>query len=146
MTEFTSDEVILASSSETVFNKLSNLENLRSFLNNVPQDKIPQDKLEQFHNLVITADSITIPGGPTGAITLAVKDKIPHSLIRLEGVDLPIKLSLEMRLSDGGIDSSKAVVAINADIPMMLKPMIKGPLQKIVDQFAQVLTAIPFEQ
>lgn len=144
MTEFKSDSITLDATPEMVFNKLSDLENLRTFIDKIPADKIPADKLEQFRNLKITPDSISFPSAPMGEMTLAVKERTPHSLIRLEGVGMPVTLALELRLLPEGTDKCNAVVAICADIPMMLKPMVKGPLQKAVDQFAQVLKVISF--
>lgn len=149
MTEFKSDSITLDATPEKVFNKLSDLENLRTFIDKIPADKIPADKipadkLEQFRNLKITPDSISFPSAPMGEMTLAVKERTPHSLIRLEGVGMPVTLALELRLLPEGTDKCNTVVAICADIPMMLKPMVKGPLQKAVDQFAQVLKVISF--
>ena len=94
MATFNSEEVSLNAPAEAVFAKLSNLENLRSLLDKVPADQIPADKMEMFNSITITPDSITVPGGPVGALTFKVKEKINPSLIKLEGEGAPVPLSL----------------------------------------------------
>lgn len=144
MATFNSEEVSLNAPAEAVFAKLSNLENLRSLLDKVPADQIPADKLEMFNSITITPDSITVPGGPVGALTFKVKEKINPSLIKLEGEGAPVPLSLAMHISPLGADASSAKVVIDIAIPAMLKPMVSGPIQKMADQFSQILRAIPF--
>lgn len=144
MTTFKSSEINLQASASNVFGRLSNLENLQSFLNNIPQDKIPADKMEQFRNMRITPDSISIPGGPVGEVTLNVVERTPDSLIKLKAANVPVDIFLSMCIKEVSDNSCAATVMIDADIPVMLKPMVSGPLQKIVDQFAMVLAAIPF--
>lgn len=144
MATYNSGEVILQASAEAVYARLSNLENLRSLLEKVPADKIPADKLEMFNSISITPDAITVPGGAVGTLTFRVKEKVEPSLIRLAGEGLPVPLSLSMHIQPDGPESSRANVEINIEIPAMLKPMVGGHIQKIADQFRQVLKAIPF--
>ena len=75
---------------------------------------------------------------------MRVVERVEPSLIALQPENIPMKLSLQLRLSSDGPERTSAVAAIEADIPMMLRPMVKGPLQQIVDQFASMLGAIPF--
>ena len=137
--EFKSAPVSIEAPVERVYSRFSNLENLRSLIEN-----LPADKREQLEKLSITADSITVQGGPTGAVTMRVVERVEPSLIALQPENIPMKLSLQLRLSSDGPERTSAVAAIEADIPMMLRPMVKGPLQQIVDQFASMLGAIPF--
>lgn len=144
MATYNSEDVLLQTPAEAVFSKLSNLENLRSLLEKVPADKIPADKMEMFNSITITPDAITVPGGPVGALTFRVKEKVEPSLIRLVGEGSPVPLSLAMHISPDSETTSKAKVVIDIDIPAMLKPMVGGHIQKMADQFGQVLKAIPF--
>lgn len=144
MTTIKSDKTQINASTETVFDKLSNLENLKTLLDKIPQEKIPEDKKDLFNNLIITSESITIQGGPTGAITLRVTDRLPHSLIRLEGEQTPVPLAMQLEIDPEGPDACIVQVSIHLEIPAMLKPMVSGPLKKMVDQFAAVIKAISF--
>ena len=146
MATYNSEEISLMAPAGAVNSKLSNLDNLRSLLEKVPADKIPADKLEMFNSISVTPDSVTVPGGPVGALTFRMKEKVEPTLIKLAGEGLPpgIALSLSLHITPEGESTSKAKVTIDISIPAMLKPMVSGPLQKMADQFGQVLRAIPF--
>lgn len=144
MAIYNSSEVSLHAPAESVFSKLSNLENLRSLLEKVPAEQIPADKREMFESITITPDAITVPGGPVGALTFRVIEKTEPSLIKLSGEGSPVPLTLAMHISPDGPEASKAKVEIDIALPAMLKPMVGGHIQKMADQFSQVLKAIPF--
>ncbi|MCH5214407.1 MAG: SRPBCC family protein [Muribaculaceae bacterium] len=144
MTTIKSDKATVSAPAEKVFDKLSNLENLKSLLEAVPRDKIPEDKREMMDKLQITADTISIPAGPVGEIRLRVTDRLPHSLIRLAGEGAPVPMDMQLEIEPDGADKCEVQVAVNLEIPAMLKPMVSGPLKKIANQFVQVLSAIPF--
>lgn len=144
MAVYSSGDVNLHASADTVFDKLSNLENLRSLLEKVPADQIPNDKREMFDSIQITEDTISVPGGPVGNLTFRVIEKTAPSLIKLQGEGSPVPLALEMHLTPETADSCKARVDINIEIPALLKPMIGATIQKMADQFGQVLKSIPF--
>lgn len=144
MTSIKSDKAIVNGTPEQVFEKLSNLDNLKPLLEKVPKDQIPEDKREMFDNLQITSDSISIPGGPVGNITLRISDRLPYSLIRLSGEGSPVPMDMQLEIEPEGADHSEVQVAINLEIPAMLKPMVSGPLKKIANQFVNVLGAIKF--
>ncbi len=144
MATYKSDKTNIQAPAKAVYEKLSDLENLRSFIEKVPSDKIPDDKRQMLDQLEITSDSLRLPGGPVGAIELKLTEKQPYSLIRLEGVGTPVPLSLKVEITPGGEAACQVQVVLDIDIPMMLKPMIGGTLQKVVDQFATVMAAIPF--
>ena len=144
MAIYNSDSVRLSSPAETVYSKLSNLENLRSLLEKVPADQIPEDKRAMFDSISITPDSISVPGGPVGSLTFKVVEKGEPVLIKLNGEGSPVPLTLAMHITPEGADACTAKVEIDIAIPAMLKPMVGGHIQKMADQFGQVLKAIPF--
>lgn len=144
-TEYKSKPVTLSAQVGRVYARFSNLENLKSLIDKAPEDKIPADKLEQLKNMEVTADSIKMQGGPTGSITLNVVKREEPNLVSLSPVGIPMQLEMQLRFEAVDADCTQAVAAIVADIPMMLRPMVKGPFQQIVDQFAVMMSAIPFE-
>lgn len=144
MATYKSGEVTLQGSAEEVYNKLSNLDNLRDLLAKIPADRLPEEQKKQLESLEITPDSITFPGGPVGSLTLQMTEKIEPTLIRLDGVGTPVKLGLSMHITPECPTSSKGEVDIDIDLPAMLKPMVGGQIQKMADQFGQMLKAISF--
>lgn len=144
MTEFKSETKQIEAPAAAVFARLSNLENLRDLLANLPEDRIPADKLEQIRNVEITSDSISLPGGPTGKVTLRIAEKSEPNLIVLKPSDIPIDLNLAIIINETGDQTCSLSTAIEANIPMMLKPMVKGPFNQIVTQMTEMLSAIPY--
>ena len=144
MTTYSSEEITFNAPAEKVFDKLSNLENLKSLLEKVPADKVPEDKRQMFENIIITPDTIEVPGGPMGNLIFRLTDKEAPSLIKLSGEGIPIALALEMHIKPLTENSSSGKVDINIDIPAMLKPMVGGQIQKMAGQFGNILSAISF--
>lgn len=144
MAIYSSGNVTLQAPAATVFEKLSNLENLQGLLNKVPADRIPEDKRQMFENIRITRDTIEVPGGPMGNLVFRVTEREAPSHIRLKGEGIPIEMALVLNVKPLTETSSSANVDIDINIPAMLKPMVGGQIQKIADQFGDVLGAIPF--
>lgn len=128
-----------------VYNKLSDLNGLKGLIDNIPADVVPEDKQELLAGVRITSDSISFPAGPVGEITLRVAEKIEPSLISLEGVGTPVALNLRLELAGIAASECEAVVALEIAIPPMLKPMVGGSLQKMVDQFADIIERLKYE-
>lgn len=143
MASYKSETVGLAYPAETVFTKLSNLNGLGEVIKNVPADKIPAEQLAMLEQVRVTDDTITFPGGPVGEITLRLVETVSPSLIRLEGYGTPVPMSLAMHITPLTPDTCEAYVDIDLKIPAMLRPMVNGPLQKMADQFGQMLRQMP---
>lgn len=144
MAIYSSGEVNLNASAPNVFDKLSNLENLQGMLDKVPADRIPEDKRQMFENIRITPDTIEVPGGPMGNLVFRVTERVAPSLIKLKGEGIPIEMALILHLTPISDSSSSAKVDVDINLPAMLKPMVGGQIQKIANQFGEVLGAIPF--
>ena len=144
MAIYSSDKITINSPAITVFDKLSNLENLKGLLDKVPADQIPQDKRQMFENIKITPDTIEVPGGPMGNLVFRVTERKAPSMIKLNGEGIPIEMALVLHVSPLTDTTSSANVDIDINLPAMLKPMVGGQIQKIANQFGDVLKAIPF--
>lgn len=144
MSEYKSDIKQVAAPDAAVFERLSNLENLRSFLENVPEDKIPADKREQIKQMELTEDTMSLSGGPTGKVTLRITERKPYSLIVMKPDASPINIAIELRIGSEGDGASTIQVVAVADIPMMLRTMVKGMFNQMVQQVADMLAVIPY--
>ena len=144
MSSYNSGAVKLNTSAENVYSKLSNLGNLRDILERVPADSIPADKRDLFNSLNVTADSISVPAGPIGSLTFRVVERKEPSLIKLAAENSPMPMSIALNLKPETDSACTADVDIDIALPAMLKPMVGGHIQKMADQFGQVLKSIPF--
>lgn len=144
MADYKSRPVIVNASAENVYNKLSNLEGLKNIIANIPEGAVDDEKKEMISQVEVTPDTISFPAGPVGRMTLRLAEKIPFTLIRLEGENTPV--AVDFRLEIAPIDDlqCEAAVAIDIALPAMLKPMVGGTLQKMADQFGEVLGNLKF--
>ena len=145
MASFKSASSPINASAEKVYEKFSNLDNLASLLKRVPDGTVPSEQQELLENIQIDSDSITRPGGPVGSLRLVIAERREPTLIRLEGEGTPVPLSVSMHIQPTGPDTCNAQAEIEIELPMMLAPMVKGPLQKMADQFGDVMKAISFD-
>jgi len=144
MATYKSEEVTLGASAGTVFFKLNNLQGLGDMIKNAPADQIPADKREALEKIEVSADTVSFPAGPMGAVTLRKAESVSPTLIRLVGEGVPVPMSLSLHILPMGEEACRASVEIDIQIPAMLKPMVSGPLQKMTTEFANMLRAIPF--
>ncbi len=136
MATYSSKEIPFGRSAAEAYKLLSNLENLSDLLAKAPMDQIPADKRDVFDKVRITSDTISFPAGPVGELTLRKADCIEPSLINLVAENSPVPLSMKLHIRPAGAESSELKVEIDVQIPAMLKPMIGGTLQKMVDDTA----------
>lgn len=139
MATYKSEKVEINQSAEAIYERLSNPENLRDIIEQAPEGALTDEQRAQLDSIQLTPDSISVAAGPVGALTLRAKGNKPPQLIRFEGENTPVPMSLEMHIAPLGEEMCEAQVIINLEIPMMLKPMVNGPLQKMVDQFGTLL-------
>lgn len=127
-----------------MFARYSNLENLSTLLDKIPADKIPDDKRDMLDGIQVDSDSITLPAGPVGTIRLVMDERVEPTLIRLRGEGVPVALSLSLHITPLGADRCETRAEVSIEIPNMMLPMIKGTLQKMVDQIGAIIPAIPY--
>jgi carbon monoxide dehydrogenase subunit G len=144
MAKFSSERLPVEASAETVYNKLSNLDNLRSLIANVPVDALPEDKRKMMESIAITSDSITVPAGPVGEIKLKMDRCESPRFISMNGEGTPVEVKIELEIEGQGEGRCMVSDSIDVAIPAMLKPMVSGPLQQAVDQFIKIIAAIPY--
>lgn len=144
MATYKSEEVSLKASADSVFSHLSNFESLKNLLEQIPADQIPADKRDMFEGIRLSQDCIELPGGPVGSIKLRAVERTAPSRITLKGEGTPVPLQLQLDIHPVDDTACRAQAKVDVEIPAMLRPMISGPMQKMTEQFANVLRSIPF--
>ena len=128
-----------------LFEKYSDLEGLGELLKNVPEGYASADQMQMLSKIRVTSDTIVIPGGPVGEITLRVVERQAPTLIRLEGVGTPVPLGMSLHIVPLTPETCETYVQIDLQIPAIMKPMVNGPMQKMVDQFGQMMRQMPMQ-
>ena len=129
MSNFKSPEVKVNLSTEMLYTKLSNLNNLKDIL---------PSEITDFHS---TEDSCSFKMGGMPKITLVIAEKTPFSKIVLQAENSQIPFSLECNISQNG-EICKALLEVNAELNMMMKMMLENPLTNFLNAIAKRLSQI----
>ena len=146
---------------DRVFAKLSDLNNLQSVQDRVadpnfeeelrarvPTDKMPDaEKLRQIREsiqqMTFTSDSVTMPAGPLGTVTLQVVERENERLVKLAVVGAPIQANLWIQMLPSGAMTALKVT-VGAELNFFIRKMVESKLKQAPDGIAQVLSALPY--
>lgn len=142
MAEYKSNPVTLGRSAQEVYERLTNMQGLAEALTNVPADQVPEDKRDLLNSIRIDDDTIEIPGGPVGSVTLVKSDCTAPVYVSFEGKGTPVPLVLAAHIQPIGDNTCEVTVEVNLSIPAMMKPMLNGPMNNLVEQVANSLRTI----
>lgn len=137
MTSFESKITRIPAAVESVYAKLSDLNNLEAVRNMIPADKMAQIKDMRFD-----ADSCTVNVDPVGELTFRIIDREPPKTIKFTAEKSPLPLFLWIQLLPVDEYTTKTRITIKAEINAFLKPMVSKPLQEAVDRMADMLAVI----
>ncbi|MBR2369175.1 MAG: SRPBCC family protein [Paludibacteraceae bacterium] len=138
MDTFESKIVHINSNAKSIFEKLSNLENLRPILANIPQDKI---KAEDIH---LTADTCSFNVENMGEVGVKIVEREEYKCIKFASDKSPVEFNIWIQLVEKAPYDTKAKITFKADLPFMIKMFIKDKLANGLDQVADLLTKIQY--
>ncbi|GAK34982.1 hypothetical protein JCM15093_55 [Bacteroides graminisolvens DSM 19988 = JCM 15093] len=123
-------------SQERVYAKLSDLSNLESM-----KDRIPQDKVK---DISFDSDTLTFSVDPVGKITLQVIEREPFKCIKFETTQSPLPFNLWIQLVPDSEQGCKMKLTIRVDINPFMKAMVQKPLQEGIEKMADMLAMIQY--
>lgn len=136
MTEFTSDIKTVPHSDESVFSMLSDLTNLERVKALITTDKVK--------NLTFDRDSCSMEINPIGKVVFTIVEREPNKTVKFEATS-PVPLNLWIQVKSADTETTKIKMTLRADLPPFLKPMLSGRIQKGLDEFSDVIAALPYE-
>ncbi len=122
---------------EAVYRNISDLSNLERV-----RDRVPTDKIQEFS---FDRDTVSVNVPPVGQISLRIIEREEPKCVKFEAVQSPMPFNLWVQILPVDEQNSKMKVTVKADIPIMLKALVSGPLQDGVDKVADALSQIPYE-
>lgn len=136
MSQFESSVKQIPFSQERVYAKLSDLSNLESM-----KDRIPQDKVK---DISFDSDTLTFSVDPVGMITLQVIEREPFKCIKFETTQSPLPFNLWIQLVPDSEQGCKMKLTIRVDINPFMKAMVQKPLQEGIEKMADMLAMIQY--
>jgi hypothetical protein len=123
-------------SQERVYNRLSDLSNLKTV-----KDKIPADKVQ---DMSFDQDTLTFNVSPVGEITLKIIEREPYKCIKFETIKSPMPFNLWIQIVPVSEEACKMRLIIGIDINPFMKGMIQKPLQDGIEKIADTLAMIQY--
>lgn len=136
MTKFESAVKLIPASQTAVYEKLSDLSNLESV-----KDRLPQDKVK---NLSFDADSLSVEVPPVGKIALQIVEKEPCKCIKFGTTTSPLPFNLWIQLLPVSETECKMKLTVGMELNPFMKTMVQKPLQEGLEKMADTLAMIQY--
>lgn len=136
MTEYVSEIKSIAAAQSIVYAKLSDLSNLNSLAEKMPEDKI---KL-----VGVDRDSCTLSVNPVGQLSLKIIERQPDGLVKFEAENSPVPFNVWIQLKEAAPEDTRMKITLRAELNMFVKPMLDKPLRDGVDKLAMILASLKY--
>lgn len=134
MANFESSVKVIPYSQERVYAKLSDLSNLESV-----KDRLPEDKVQ---DLSFDSDTLSFNVSPVGQITLQIVERDPCKCIKLATTNSPLPFNMWIQLVETAEEECKIKLTIGMDINPFMKAMVQKPLQDGLEKMVEMLSMI----
>ena len=136
MANFESSVKVIPYSQERVYAKLSDLSNLESV-----KDRLPEDKVQ---DLSFDSDTLSFNVSPVGQITLQIVERDPCKCIKLATTNSPRPFNMWIQLVETAEEECKIKLTIGMDINPFMKAMVQKPLQDGLEKMVEMLSMIQY--
>ena len=131
----------IAYSQEQVYAKVSDLSNLKTLIDRIPEDQKQGINLE---NLECTPDKVSTVVQPVGKVEVAIVSREPYKCIKLETSNSPIRILMWIQIVGLTESTCKIKLTADADINAFMAKMVEKPLTEALDKLAETLASIPY--
>lgn len=122
---------------QMVYGVLSNMSNFGKMMDRVPQDVRGK--------VVFTADGFAVES-LMGKVVMKIIDLEEPKTIKMQSVESPVPFTFWIQLLPMTEQTCKMKLTMKAELNFMMAQIAKGPLQKGIEQLADILQALPFQQ
>ena len=136
MANFESSVKVIPYSQERVYAKLSDLSNLESV-----KDRLPEDKVQ---DLSFDSDTLSFNVSPVGQITLQIVERDPCKCIKLATTNSPLPFNMWIQLVETAEEECKIKLTIGMDINPFMKAMVQKSLQDGLEKMVEMLSMIQY--
>jgi len=141
MKRFESQVKQIPYSQEAVYAKVSDLSNLQSFINMIPEEKKDEFKVS---DIACTPDSVSCSVSPVGQIAVGVVERQPSKCVKLETTKSPVKMTMWIQIVPTSDSSCKIKLTADADLNIFIAKMVEKPLADAIEKFASMLAMLPY--
>lgn len=149
VTRIVSEIVKIDSDIGTVYRFLSDFTRLGSVLQLAKGMNMGDERIKKFmdkiEDISFSPDSFTCKLEQLGNVGVRITEREEPKLMKMEGEGrLPFPFTVWIQLLEHGGYDTRARITFEGEMNMMLKLMLKGKLEKGINEFARALTQIPY--
>ncbi len=133
MATFKSKPTLINKPTQAVSDKFSDLSQMQAIL-----DQLGEEERAKIGDIKLTRDKILISTQQVGDISFEVTERTSERVV-FAAVGSPVPLNLVIDLKAISDESTELTTTMDVEIPVFLKPMIGGAMQKAVDQFGELM-------
>jgi len=127
------------SSVEAVYGACSNLQNLERLREVMPKDRIQELELQE--------DAIRFKVDGLGQkISIRIIAKEENDYVKYGIEDAPVDGNFWIQFKSVGAHETRIRLTVKVDLPLMFKALIGSKLQDAIDQAADMISKLPFEE
>lgn len=136
MEKYESKIKVVKASPEAIYTLMTDLSQVNGILPSNISDKVKETQ--------VSADECSFAIDKIGRVALKIDERQPCSLVKYvlsAAMSLGINIFLQIKEAPQATSEpeSRIKVSLTADIPFMLKPLIGGKLQEVVDRVAETI-------
>lgn len=120
--------------SATLFERVSNLSDLQSRMDTLPEDIRAKMGTINFPD----ADTLAFTAPGVGEMKFRIVERTAPSRVKFLADTGMVPINVFIDLAEAGTEATDVTATIDADIPMMLRPLVGPKLQEAADKFGEM--------
>ncbi len=120
--------------SAALFDRVSNLSELRNRMGDLPEEVRAKMGTVNFPD----ADTLAFTAPGVGEMKFRIVERTAPSRIKFLADTGMVPINVIIDLNEAGAEATDVVATIDAEIPMMLRPLIGSKLQEAADKFGEM--------
>ena len=134
MAQYKGKPYCINKSRQTLFERLGDFSVLGAHINDLPDEVRSKLGTVSFPD----ADTFAFTAPGVGEMKFKIVERVAPSRIRLLADTGVVPINVILDLEEESAESTSVTATIDADIPMMLRPLIGSKLQEAADKFGEM--------
>lgn len=127
----------IAYSQESVYNKLSDFNNIGKVMDRIPHDQVK--------DLQFDTDTVSFSVSPIGNVLLRIINREPFKCIKISSEKTPVALTAWIQIVPVDDSSSKLKLTVEADVNPFLAKMMEKRAKEGIEKAADMLASIQYD-
>lgn len=127
----------IAYSQESVYNKLSDFNNIGKVMDRIPADQVK--------DLQFDTDTVSFSVSPIGNVLLRIINREPFKCIKISSEKTPVALTAWIQIVPVDDSSSKLKLTVEADVNPFLAKMMEKRAKEGIEKAADMLASIQYD-